>query len=80
MIKIEELMKKQGVGVTELAERLEVNRHTVYYYIKQGDKNPISQLSRIADAIGIDVRDFFEENNDTFTCPHCGKKIKIAEV
>lgn len=77
MIKIEEIMKKKGVGVTELAERLGVNRQTIYYYMKQGDKNPLSQLQKIADAMDVSVYDIIgeEEKENAIACPYCGKKI-----
>jgi transcriptional regulator with XRE-family HTH domain len=54
-------LKINGVSIEELAQRMGVNRQTVYYYIKQGDKNPLSQLERIADAIGIPVTKLFNE-------------------
>ena len=46
MILIEDAMKKLGVGVTELAKRLNVNRMTVYYYIRQGEKNRIRETGK----------------------------------
>lgn len=78
MINIEESMRICGVGVTELAERMGVNRQTVYYYIKQGDRNPVYQLQKIADALKIDVADLFEkEQTNIITCPNCGKRFKM---
>jgi transcriptional regulator with XRE-family HTH domain len=74
-------LKINGVSIEDLAQRMGVNRQTVYYYIKQGDKNPLSQLERIADAIGIPVTDLFEERErepifDVW-CPSCGNKIQV---
>ncbi|MBP1615967.1 MAG: Cro/C1-type DNA-binding domain [Bacteroidetes bacterium] len=81
MLKLEDAMKEKGVGVTELAERLGVNRQTVYYYIKQGDKNPLSQLQKIAYALGISVLDLIVEEKEegVIICPNCGKRFKMEE-
>ncbi len=83
-IDIKKTCKSHGVSLVSLAERLGVSRQTVHYYCEQGDRNPVSQLQRIADAIGCSVSDFFEDEmqptpqpTNTITCPHCGKPIKI---
>lgn len=83
-IDIKKTCKSHGVSLVSLAERLGVSRQTVHYYCEQSDRNPVSQLQRIADAIGCSVSDFFEEETrptpqpmNTIMCPHCGKPIKI---
>ena len=83
-IDIKKTCKSHGISLVSLAERLGVSRQTVHYYCEQGDRNPVTQLQRIADAIGCSVSDFFEEDDranqqptNTITCPHCGKPIKI---
>lgn len=60
-IDIKKMCKSHGVSLVSLAERLGVSRQTIHYYCEQGDRNPVSQLQRIADAIGCSVSDFFEE-------------------
>jgi transcriptional regulator with XRE-family HTH domain len=80
MLRIEEIMKLKGVGVTELANILRVNRQTVYYYIKQDDKNPVSQLEKIADALNVPITELFERPAiDIINCPHCGGVIKVGK-
>lgn len=64
ILRIEEIMKEKEIGVTELANILNVNRQTVYYYIKQDDKNPISQLQKIADALGVPIAELFGKPSD----------------
>lgn len=85
-IDIKKTCKSHGVSLVSLAERLGVSRQTVHYYCEQGDRNPVSQLQRIADAIGCNVSDFFEEEmqsipqpTNTITCPHCGTVLEIRE-
>lgn len=81
-IRIEEIMKEKNIGVTELASIMNVNRQTIYYYIKQGDKNSISQLQKIADALKVQLSDIIgsqQNKTDTINCPHCGGKIKVEK-
>jgi len=78
MLRIEEIMKNKGVGVTELAKKMNVSRMTIYYYIKQDEKNSISQLKKIADALKCDLSDLFEQPaTDVIICPKCGTKFKM---
>lgn len=83
ILRIEEIMKEKGIGVTELANILNVNRQTVYYYIKQDDKNPIAQLKKIADALSVPVSELLGEHPqtdpNTITCPKCGTRFKMEE-
>lgn len=84
-IYIKEVAKRYGVSLSELAERLNVSRQTVYYYCEQGDKNPISQLEKIANEIGCDLEELYKETctdqtNSNMVCPKCGAKLKLVEV
>ena len=79
-IYIKETAKRYGVTLTELADRLQVSRQTVHYYIEQGDKNPMSQLEKIANAIGCPIEELFNSElraGNNILCPHCGKPLKI---
>lgn len=85
-IDIKKACKSHGISLVSLAERLGVSRQTVHYYCEQGDRNPVSQLQRIADAIGCSVSDFFEEETrsapqptNTITCPKCGAVLEVKE-
>lgn len=64
MLRIKEILKRKKITVVELARRLGVNRVTVYYYLEQDEKNPLSQLKIIARAIGVDVEELFQEKKD----------------
>ncbi|GHV30633.1 hypothetical protein FACS1894177_03550 [Bacteroidia bacterium] len=78
MLQIDSIIKEQGVEITELAKRLGVSRQTVHYYIRQGNKNSIETLDKIALAIDIQTSDFFEQtNNGKIVCPHCGHELSV---
>lgn len=83
-IYIKEVAKAQGISLISLAARLGVSRQTLYYYCEQGDKNPIGQLEKIAEAIGVGMTDLLINPNEkpspkrnTFTCPNCGAEIEV---
>lgn len=82
---IKETAKRYGISLTQLAERLGVNRQTVYFYIEQGAKNPLSQLEKIANAIGCPIEELYrgemKEEEFSYTkhlCPYCGKMLNIT--
>lgn len=81
IIRIEEVMKEKNIGATELASIMGVNRQTVYYYIKQDDKNSISQLQKIADALSVPLSDLLskDEPDNSITCPNCGKRFIMED-
>lgn len=77
---IKHVLQEQGVSIEELARRMGVNRQTIYFYIKQRDKNPLSQLERIAAALGIDVTELFDHSpTNTIICPKCGTRLEVKE-
>lgn len=84
IIQIERIMKEKNIGATELASILNVNRQTVYYYIKQDDKNSIAQLQKIADALKVDLEELISSDNADkdqalFRCPKCGTALEVNE-
>lgn len=87
-VDIKTAAKSHGVSLIELSNRLGVSRQSVHYYCEQGDKNPVAQLERIADAIGCKVSEFFTDEEEpanepaptnAIICPHCGKAIRIEK-
>lgn len=79
MLRLEEKIKE--FGITNLAKKMSVGRATVYYYIKQDEKNSISQLKKIAEALECDFAELFNEPKvvDVINCPRCGGKIKVVK-
>jgi transcriptional regulator with XRE-family HTH domain len=75
---IKRAIKQHGLTSAEVANRIGVNKITFSYTI---NGNPtIESLNRIAEAIGCDVSELFEQpSTDVIHCPHCGGKIKITK-
>lgn len=75
IIDIKGAAKKHGVKIGDLADRMGVSRQTIHYYCEQGDKNPISQLEKIAAAIGCDISEFWSSSENS-----AGKTDFVAMV
>ena len=71
---IKKVIKAKGLTSKEVADRMGITTVGLSQHI---NGNPSVQiLHRIADAIGCEVGDFFS-TPQTFSCPHCGKDIRI---
>jgi transcriptional regulator with XRE-family HTH domain len=75
-VNIAKALKNNKVSQKIVAEKMGIARQSLYYFIKQADKNSFETIQRIADASGIDILEFFEETK-VFKCPHCGKEINV---
>mgnify|MGYP005950331339 FL=1 len=77
-LNIKKTIKDHGLEVREVAKRMDISPTGLSQHI---NGNPsVEVLQRIADAIGCDVSELFEQpKSDTasLTCPHCGKGIEI---
>ena len=75
-MRIREVIKEKGLKTGELAERLGMSESGLNQHI---NGNPsVKTLERIADALGVSIAELFEKKSEpTFTCPHCGKEIKV---
>jgi len=62
-LQLDKILKDRKIGITELARRMNVDRQTIYYYIKQDSKNPLEKLEEIADAIGISINELLGYSN-----------------
>ncbi len=57
--RIRSLRKANGLSQIEVSYRCEIDRSN-YHRIESGNTNPtVTTLKKIADAIGVPVRDFF---------------------
>lgn len=77
-LRIKEVIKERGMTITELADKMRINRVNLSNMI---NGNPtVETLNKIADAIGCPVTELFEQPKKdalTINCPHCGKSINI---
>lgn len=78
--RILEICKEQGINQTELAEKIGLSRVGLSKAI---NGNPtVETLSKIANALEVEIPDLFErkkEEENTIICPKCGSKFKLIE-
>lgn len=81
-LKVKEVIKAKGLTMQQVADMLGITRDTLTRNI---NGNPtIETLEKIAKTLGTSVSDLLdedrlEEDQNTFTCPNCGKKFKMEE-
>ena len=81
-LKVKEVIKAKGFTMQQVADMLGITRDTLTRNI---NGNPtIETLEKIAKALGTSVSDLLdeerlEEDQNTITCPNCGKKFKMEE-
>ena len=62
-LRITEHCKMQGITLQELADKMGVARSTLANTLSKGNPT-IETLSKIADALGVEVTDLFEKSSD----------------
>lgn len=82
-MEVKTIIKQKGFTIEAVAKKMGITRVTLTQNLS---RNPtVGTLQKIADVIGCKVGDFFADDMDikdddnTITCPHCGKKIKIEK-
>lgn len=80
MLRVQEICKQQGITMQDLAKRMGVTYQALYAAVSG---NPtIGKLGEMAKALGVSIGDLLDEHkedNNTITCPHCGKRIIIEK-
>ena len=77
MLRVQTICKEKGLAMQELASRLGITYQSLYDSI---NGNPtLKRLQSIAEALGVDVTELFEENDkaSSLVCPHCGKSLSV---
>lgn len=78
-LRIKEVIKEKGTTITELADKMEINRVNLSNMV---NGNPtVETLNKIANALNVPVTELFKQpKSDTanLTCPHCGKNIQVG--
>ena len=78
-LRIKELCRERGITQAQLADKLGIQPVSFSQAVSRNKFN-MDRLSEIADALGVEIPELFENSKkDTLTinCPHCGKSINI---
>ena len=79
-LRVKEVIKAKGLTMQQVADELGITRDTL---TRNMNGNPtIETLEKIAKTLGVSVSDLLneekpEEDQNTITCPNCGKKFKM---
>ena len=82
-LRVKEVIKAKGLTMQQVADELGITRDTLTRNI---NGNPtIETLEKIAKTLGVSVSDLLneekpEEDQNTITCPNCGKKFKMKDM
>lgn len=76
---IKQQLDLRGMRWVDLARMLEIKQSSLSEKLKR-DKMSMDSLQKIADALGCDVYDIIQhEENIQIKCPHCGYVIKLKK-
>lgn len=73
--KIREICEAKSLTITELGRMIGAKKSAIYSIVNNGNPT-VETLEKFAKALDVNVRDFFEEDKEAFTCPHCHQPIK----
>ncbi|WP_295935447.1 helix-turn-helix transcriptional regulator [uncultured Alistipes sp.] len=79
-LRVKELLKEKGVTTYQLAEHLGVTQPAVSSAMN-GNPN-MKWLESVAGFLNVPIGDLFDNHasNNTISCPHCGKAIRLEKV
>ncbi len=73
---IKKVIKERGYTLVQVATEMGITKSAISQIVN-GNPN-ITTLRKIADIIGCQLTDFFDDETEPrITCPHCGKDFHI---
>lgn len=76
-LRIKEIAKQKNIPIKDIASQLGITASALSQNI--AGRASIERLEDIAKILGVYVRDLFPEEENSITCPNCGKKFKMEE-
>ena len=76
-LRIKEIAKQKNIQIKDIASHLGITASALSQNI--AGRASIERLEDIAKILGVSVRDLFPEEENSITCPNCGKKFKMEE-
>lgn len=81
-MQIPKVIKAYGLKHSQVAERMGVSVQALRNAL-QSDNPKLSTLRNIANAVGCDVKEFFEDEEpktNVIKCPRCGAELMFTET
>jgi hypothetical protein len=83
-LRIKDVAKEHGMTLTDVFNKTSYQSLPSFYrQINNPERLNMKTLMKIAEAIGCEVADFFNDNyhlastGSPLVCPHCGKELHI---
>lgn len=80
-LRIKEIMSERNVTSAWLAEKVGISKVAVSNIVTGKSSPSLDNLLKIADALNVSITTLIGEDKEenTITCPYCGKKIKLVK-
>ncbi|KAA6348484.1 HTH-type transcriptional regulator SinR [termite gut metagenome] len=76
-LRIKQICKEKGVSLSDVAQKTGMAQANLSSLLR---RNPtVSTLSKVADALDVDISELFEQKRNEIICPHCGQRFEIIE-
>lgn len=74
-------MSERNVTSAWLANKVGISKVAVSNIVTGKSSPSLDNIIKIADVLNVSIAELIgeEKNDNTITCPHCGKKIKIEK-
>ncbi len=76
-LRIKEIAKQKNIPIKDIASQLGITASALSQNI--AGRASIERLEEIAKILGVSVRDLFPEEENSITCPNCGKKFVMED-
>lgn len=80
-LRIKEFMSERNVTSAWLANKVGISKVAVSNIVTGKSSPSLDNIIKIADVLNVSIAELIgeEKNDNSITCPHCGKKIKIEK-
>jgi len=80
-LRIKEIMNERNVTSAWLAEQVGISKVAVSNIVTGKSSPSLDNLLRIANVLNVSITELIgeEKGENSITCPHCGKKIKLEK-
>ena len=80
-LRIKEFMSERNVTSAWLANKVGISKVAVSNIVTGKSSPSLDNIIKIADVLNVSIAELIgeEKNDNTITCPHCGKRIKIEK-
>ncbi|MCH5239363.1 MAG: helix-turn-helix transcriptional regulator [Muribaculaceae bacterium] len=67
--------------LNQLAEKIGIQQPSMSGIVNGKIKPSLDTLEKIASTFGVSIGELFDEkDSNTFSCPHCGRKMKVVPI